>query len=326
MPKPKGRAGWPLPVLGPSIVARRLRAAFLAAAQPQTRTLILASPGTEPATLARAIHAAAPSEPPEPIVEINCSGGDPAAVERQLLGRAAGTRGSLEQVDSASALVAARRGTCVLHSVEDLSYRAQARLARALRDGEVRVAAAGHVPLACRVIAIATSSLDSSENRDRLRADLWRRLGGIRLELPPLSTRREDIPELVLALMAQTSARRRLGPRRFTRAAMALVAALPWPDNMDGLSGLVGSLAGRSGEPVRVEDVLAYLGAPSQGPLVPQTSLREARRQFEREYISAVLRQFDGRVAAAARVLGIQRTNLYRKARQLGIHGGGRIT
>lgn len=323
MPKPKGRAGWPLPVLGPSIVARKLREAFLAATQPQTRTLIIASPGTDPATIARAIHAA---EPSEPIVEVNCSGGNPAAVERQLLGRAPCTRGSLEQVDSTSALVAARRGTCVLHSVEDLSYRAQARLARALRDGEVRVPPGGHVPLACRVIAIATSSIDSSENRDHLRADLRRRLGGIRLELPPLSARRQDIPELVFALMAQTSARRRLGPRRFTHAATALITALPWPDNMDGLSGLVGSLAGRGGEPVRVEEVLAYLGSPSQGPLIPQTSLREARRQFEREYISAVLRQFDGRVAAAARVLGIQRTNLYRKARQLGIHGGGRIT
>ncbi|MGE5813187.1 MAG: sigma-54-dependent transcriptional regulator [Acidobacteriota bacterium] len=323
MPKPSSRGGWPLALLGPTPIARRLREDFLRATHPQTRTLIIAAPGMDGTAVARAIHQADPSAP---LVEIDCAADDPALVERQLLGRGGKANGALEQVDATAALVVARHGTCILRSVEELSHRAQARLARALRDGEVRVRAAGHMPVACRVIAIGNSTVDADENGGHLRADLRRRLGSIRLELPSLGARREDIPVIVVALMARSSAERRIPPRRFTHAAMALITALQWPDNVSGLSVFVESLVDRSSQPVRVEEVLAYLGAPAQGSIVPQGSLREARRQFERDYIAAVLRRFDGRVAAAARALGIQRTNLYRKARQLGISSAGRVT
>jgi two-component system nitrogen regulation response regulator NtrX len=164
--------------------------------------------------------------------------------------------------------------------------------------------------------------VDSGDADGALRADLRRRLGAIRLELQPLSARREDIEDIVQALMARSAAERRVRPRRFTHAAMALLTALQWPDNISGLSALVESLVGRGLHRVRVEEILSHLGAPAQSSIAPHASLREARRQFERDYITAVLRRFDGRVAAAARALGIQRTNLYRKARQLGIHGG----
>jgi two-component system nitrogen regulation response regulator NtrX len=269
----------------------------------------------EGAEVARAIH----TDTAAPIVEIDCSADDPAGVERRLLGRASTGKGSLEQVDGTAALVVARDGTCVLRAVEELSHRAQARLARALRDGEVRVRAGGNVPLACRVVAVGDSMVDAD---GALRADLRRRLGAIRLELQPLSARREDIEDIVQALMTRSAAERRVRPRRFTHAAMALLTALQWPDNISGLSALVESLVGRGLHRVRVEEILSHLGAPAQSSIAPHASLREARRQFERDYITAVLRRFDGRVAAAARALGIQRTNLYRKARQLGIHGG----
>jgi DNA-binding NtrC family response regulator len=323
MPKPRTRADWPVAVLGPSIVARRLREDFLRATRPQSRTLIIAAPGMDGAAIAQAIHQ---SVPPAPLVEIDCSADEPAVVERRLLGKSGKANGALEQVDATAALVVARHGTCILRAVEELSHRAQARLARALRDGEVRVRASANVPLACRMIAVGNSMVDDDEDGGHLRHDLRRRLGAIRLELQPLSGRREDIPAIVVALMARACAEHHLTPRRFTHAAMALVAALQWPDNVAGLEAFVESLVDRSAGPVRVEEVLTYLGAPAPGAIVPQASLREARRQFERDYITAVLRRFDGRVAAAARVLGIQRTNLYRKARQLGIPGGGRVT
>jgi DNA-binding NtrC family response regulator len=275
------------------------------------------------AAIAHAIHQ---SDPLAPLVDIDCSADEPAVVERQLLGKSGKGNGALEQVDATAALVVARHGTCILRAVEELSHRAQARLARALRDGEVRVRPGANVPLVCRVIAIGNSMVDADEDGGHLRHDLRRRLGAIRLELQPLSGRREDIPVIVLALMARACAEHHVTPRRFTHAAMALVAALQWPDNVAGLDAFVESLVDRSAGPVRVEEVLTYLGAPAPGAIVPQASLREARRQFERDYITAVLRRFDGRVAAAARVLGIQRTNLYRKARQLGIRGGGRVT
>jgi two-component system nitrogen regulation response regulator NtrX len=186
------------------------------------------------------------------------------------------------------------------------------------------VRANGNVPIDCRIIAVGNSTVERDDDGGHLRGDLRRRLAGVRLELPPLAARREDIQEIVLALMASAAADHRTRPRQFTRAAMALITALQWPDNLAGLTLLVAALVARDREPVRVEEVLAHLGAPAQTSIVPHASLRDARRQFERDYIIAVLRRFDGRVAAAARALGIQRTNLYRKARQLGIQGGGR--
>lgn len=309
-------------MLGPSAAARRLRDEFGRAARPRSRVLILAPSGTDAAGVARAIHMADPSAP---LVEVDCAAADPATVERQLLGRASkGGNGALEQLDATAGLLAARHGTCIVHAVEELSHRAQARLARALRDGEVRVRTGGRVPLRCRVVAVASVTLAADESGGHLRADLQRRLGAVRLELPPLSARREDIEQILLALMAQSAARRRVAARPFTDAAVALVSALQWPDNVSGLSSLVESLVGRGHDPVLVEEVLAHLGGSTQPSIAPQASLREARRQFERDYITAVLKRFDGRVAAAAQALGIQRTNLYRKARQLGIHSGGR--
>jgi two-component system nitrogen regulation response regulator NtrX len=322
MSRSKPRAGWPPAIVGGSPVARRLRVEFLRATRPSTRVLIVAPPGMDAAGIARAIHGA---DAAAPLVEVDCSDADPATVERRLLGRAskAGSR-ALEHVDATAALLASRHGTCVVHGIEELSHRAQARLARVLRDGEVRARTGGRVPVRCRIIAVGSPALARDEPDEHLRADLHRRLGAIRLELPPLSARREDIEQILLELMAQSAARRHVSPRPFTDAALALVCALQWPDNVSGLSSLVDWLVARSDEPVRVEEVLAYLGGSTQPSLAPHASLREARRQFERDYITAVLRRFDGRVAAAAQVLGIQRTNLYRKARQLGIHGGGR--
>lgn len=315
---PTDPARWPPAIVGPSAVARRLREAFARAARPQSRTLIVAAPGMDGSAVARAIHL---SNGGAPLVEIDCSAADPARVELQLLGRPVKVNnGDLEHVDASAALVAARDGTCVLHAVEELSHRAQARLARVLRDGEVRVRTAGDLPLRCRLIAVGSALLDSGDDGGHLRADLRRRLGAVRLDLAPLGDRREDIAEIVVALAARAAASRGVLPRTFTDAAMALVSALQWPDNLSGLSGLVESLAGGGSAAVRVEEVLAHLGAPAQTSIAPHATLREARRQFERDYISAVLRRFGGRMAPAARALGIQRTNLYRKARQLGIH------
>jgi DNA-binding NtrC family response regulator len=215
----------------------------------------------------------------------------------------------------------------VLLSIEELSAGVQARLARALRDGEVRIGTGGAVPLKVRLVSIAGAALDADVLRGHFRADLRRRLGVVRMDLPPLSERREDIPEILRGLMAQPAAVQGVGARAFTDAALALIAALQWPDNVTGLARLAQALVGHGPAPVRVEEVLACLGAPGQNAILgPHASLREARRQFEREYIAAVLRRYDGRIAPAARALGIQRTNLYRKARQLGLHGGGRAS
>ncbi len=325
MSRPARVGRWPAALLGSSNAARRLREDFARAARVSSRTLLVSAPGMDAVGIARAIHDRASAGAPS--VEVNCAAGDAAAVESALLGRGSKRAdGAIEQVDAAASLAVARGGTCVLIAVEELSHRAQGRLARVLRDGEVRIGSAGPVALNLRFVAIAGPSLDADVDHGHFRADLRRRLGLVRMDLPPLSERREDIGDILDGLMERAAVARGLAPRAFTKAAVALVAALQWPDNVVALAGLVDALAAQGEAPVRVEEVLAHLGAPGQNTIGPHTSLREARRQFEREYIAAVLRRYNGRIALAARALGIQRTNLYRKARQLGLQNGGRAS
>jgi two-component system nitrogen regulation response regulator NtrX len=110
-------------------------------------------------------------------------------------------------------------------------------------------------------------------------------------------------------------------PRTFTQAALALLAALSWPGNTAELRGVIERVVERTDVgTLQVEHVLPALQldrAPAS--FVPVGSLREARLRFERDYIAAVLQHHGWRMAAAAQTLGIQRPNLYRKARQLGI-------
>jgi transcriptional regulator of acetoin/glycerol metabolism len=108
--------------------------------------------------------------------------------------------------------------------------------------------------------------------------------------------------------------------------AMELLAALPWPGNFAELESLLSVLVENFPDRlIRVVDVLTYVRLDNQAaPLIYAGTLREARDRFERDYIAAVLKQHKGRMGDAARALGIQRTNLYRKVRQLAVERRGR--
>src|SRR5262249_3780776 len=131
--------------------------------------------------------------------------------------------------------------------------------------------------------------------------------------------RREDIPVLAVHLLSEL--RQALGapPQRFSRAALALLAALPWPGNAAELRALVETLVRSVDHPViQIDDVLAFVRLDGVSPRIDVSgTLRDAKARFERDWISAVLMKHQGRVEDAARALGIQRTNLYRKVRQL---------
>jgi two-component system nitrogen regulation response regulator NtrX len=129
------------------------------------------------------------------------------------------------------------------------------------------------------------------------------------------------MPALVRYMLTDICAGLALTPRTASTQATALLAALPWRGNLRELRDLLRALALRApGRLIRLSDVLANVrldGAPA--PFVPAGSLKQARERFEREYVASVLEQHEGRMADAAKALGIQRTNLYRKVRQLAV-------
>ena len=306
-------------LLGRSPAIARVHELLRSAAAAQGGVLITAEPGVASSAVARELHLRACAS--SPFVAVECGAADRACVERLLFGGpCADSTTDLESAAIDSRIVAARGGTLLLHDVTELPSSVQARVARVARDGEVRIDGAP-VRLEFRLVATAHSAIDAEVHEHRFRADLFRRLTTTRIDLPPLRERAEDLPEIAACLLEEVCAERGVSPRAFTDAALGFVAALTWPGNLVELRGVLDRVVSNTrGEVVQVEDVLPELQlhrAPA--PFVPDGSLRDARQRFEREYIAAVLQYHGWRVADAAQTLGIQRPNLYRKARQLGI-------
>jgi DNA-binding NtrC family response regulator len=255
-----------------------------------------------------------------PCVVVECGSGDAQTLDRLLFGAAdARGRPDLESASPDCSVVAARGGTIFLQDVTELPAAVQARLARVARDGEIRVNGRV-VSTSLRLMGGAAPSIDRDVREHRFRADLYRRLSAARIDVPPLRERPEDVPDLASCLL-ESLAEPDAAPRRFTQSALALLAALTWPGNLAELRAVVERTASETGaDPIQVEHVLPVLQLDrAQTAFMPAGSLREARRRFERDYIAAVLKHHSWRVADAAETLGIQRPNLYRKARQLGI-------
>jgi len=166
----------------------------------------------------------------------------------------------------------------------------------------------------------ADPGIESSVQEGRIRHDLFRRLSVLRIDVPPLRSRREDIPALANFFVREVCAAHQVPPKTLSRAALSLISALPWRGNAIELRTLVEAVVNRLavGRGIALEDVLAHVKLDGGSVVFANGgTLRQARARFEREYISAVLEQHQGRISEAAKALGIQRTNLYRKMRSL---------
>lgn len=299
----------PYELLGTSPAVADAVAQVGRAAADDRGVLVTAEPGLDAEAIARALHQRS-GRRAHPFVVVACEGAAVTALEKQLIGGPQPKAGDLETIAQTSALFRAAGGTLFLSGVTEMAAPLQRRLARILRDGEVRVVRRqSPMALDVRVIAAVEDRLDAG-----LRDELVRRLP-LTIEVPALRQRREDVHTIAEAMLAARRDR-----RGFTPAALTVLAALPWRRNTAELAGLIDRLTASdsSAHPIRQEDVLAEVQL-DRAPARPAGSLRDARRQFEREFIASVLRDHSWQMRDAARALGIERANLYRKARQLGI-------
>lgn len=285
--------------------------------------------GSGRALVARAIHRSGLTAS-EAFVPLLCDEVGPGEVEGLLFGpKVGGHRRSAhgtfcETVMPGALLHQAIGGTLYLRHPEELPDRVQSRLARALRDGEVLVGSSQEArPLQVRLIAAFGPEPERHVTNGHVRHDFLRRVSAHRIDVPPLRSRKEDIPLLAAHFLARACKAAGLPAKRLTMAAGTLLSALPWPGNNQDLQTLLTALVRSTPEQeIDLDGLLAHVRL--DGPSNPRGAasglagtLREARLEFEREYILAVLAQNHGRIPDAARILGIQRTNLYRKLRAL---------
>lgn len=306
-------------LVGGSAAIGRVQELLRRSAHLDSGVLIVGERGVDTASVARELHRL--SRPAAPWIVVECGASNGARLDRSLFGSPCGGRATdLEAVSADSCLAAARGGTLFLQDASELAAAVQARLARVARDGEVRIDDQA-VLTECRLVASAPPTIDEDVRANRFRVDLYRRLAVSRIDLPPLRDRFEDIPALATRVLEDLAAGAGVARPSFTQAALALLSALNWPGNLAELRGVIARvLAETSRDVIEIEQVLLALQLDrTSTAFVPAGSLRDARLRFERDYVAAVLHHHGWRMAEAAQTLGIQRPNLYRKARQLGI-------
>jgi two-component system response regulator GlrR len=303
---------------GQSLAIARVHELIRRASAAEGGVLLVAEQGADVAPVARELHHRS-RQPDAPFIRIDCTR-EAARLDFLLFGTQSIGGVDLEAITSDSRAAVARGGTLFLEDVGELPASVQARLARLVRDGEASIDGQP-VAVSFRLIGSATPGIDSDADARRFRRDLYRRLCSSRIDLPPLRDRPEDVPALALRLLEDLGKAERTVARSFTQAALVLLSALTWPGNLAELRGVIERVvADVQSEVIQIEHLLPALQldrAPTA--FVPAGNLKEARLRFERDYIAAVLQHHGWKMADAAHTLGIQRPNLYRKARQLGI-------
>jgi DNA-binding NtrC family response regulator len=302
------------PIVAVSEAMRAVVAAAERAARSDAPVLVEGETGVGKELVARLVHAAGPRAS-GPWVPVNCGALDDALVARELFGHARGAfTGALES--RPGFLEAAQGGTLFLDEVGELTDKAQAMLLRALdgagtaRLGETH-ARAQHV----RFVSATNRDLGARVEAGRFRRDLLFRIRGLRIPIPPLRRRPEDIPALALHFLAalQPDERRARG---FEPEAMKLMLAHDWPGNARELRNAVSAaLANAPGELVRPADLPEEIG----GRRGERSGTFLSLRGFERLALVQALRQTHGRTKEAARLLGLGRSTMYRKMAEHGL-------
>lgn len=305
---------------GHSQVMQSLREQARRVAEHGTWVLIIGEPGTGKETFARYIHSLS-HRSERPFVDAGI--GSMATREHsavELFGIEEGGRigyGLLEQANG---------GTLFLGEVADMDMQMQLQLLSALESRAfLRVGGSEPVSVDVRVIAATHKDLDAEVRAGRFREDLYYHLNVVPLVLPPLREHAEDVAELLRDFVDEFVERDGLPRREFTPQAQSLLKRYSWPGNVRELKNLVQRLLIMgSGEHIGQDEVERTLGmakmqAGRREVLDLDLPLREAREQFERRYLQAQLEASGGSMTELARRAGMERTNLYRKLKALGI-------
>ena len=301
--------------------------------------LITGESGTGKELVARALHRHSPRAA-EPFIALNTSAFTAELLESELFGHERGAftgaesqrRGRFEQADG---------GTLFLDEIGDMSIALQTRLLRVLAEGEFyRVGGNTPVRVDVRVIAATHQDLEARVAQGLFREDLLHRLNVIRIAIPPLRARRDDIPELLRHYLSAAAEELGIERKTLAPAAEATLCGFNWPGNVRQLVNAARRLTvSAPGREIRVEDIPADLGGEGARPPASAEWSREleawARRQlaraegaplldlavpeFERTLIQVALAKCEGRRQEAAKLLGWGRNTLTRKMRELGM-------
>jgi two-component system nitrogen regulation response regulator NtrX len=312
---------WKPRIIGNSVPMKALRQQLSLMAGTNGRVLIFGESGTGKELVAHAIHQSS-TRASEPFVEVNCAAIPEELIESELFGHRKGSFTGASE-DKVGKLKKADNGTLFLDEVGDMSLKTQAKVLRALEEQRFEpVGAHDSVKVDVRVVAATNKNLEDEIARGNFREDLFYRLNVIPFYVPPLRERVEDIPTLADHFLKEYTTAYGRKPKELTAEAYGVLEEYPWPGNVRELRNLMERIVIMNPQ-VRVDARHIPLNAARRAvferPVDRFGSLQEVREAAERDYILKKLEEAQGNVTRTAELLGLERSNLYRKMKSLGI-------
>jgi two-component system, NtrC family, nitrogen regulation response regulator NtrX len=308
-------------ILGESVPIKALRQQLSLMAGTNGRVLIFGESGTGKELVAHAIHAMSLRHAGA-FVEVNCAAIPEELIESELFGHSKGSFTNAHE-SKIGKFQKADGGTIFLDEVGDMSLRTQAKVLRALEEQRFEpVGAHDSIQVDVRVVAATNKNLEEEIERGNFREDLFYRLNVIPFYVPPLRDRLEDLPILADYFLHEFTSAYGRKPKELTPEAYQVLSDHHWPGNVRELRNMIERLVILNAQ-VRIDARHIPLTGAKRGTPERATdrfgSLQEVREAVEREYILKKLEETNGNVTRTAELLGLERSNLYRKMKTLGI-------
>jgi two-component system, NtrC family, nitrogen regulation response regulator NtrX len=314
-------------MIGDSVPMQALRQQIAFAAPTNGRVLICGENGTGKELVAHLLHLKSQRRD-KPFIEMNCAAIPEELIESELFGHVKGSFTGASD-DKEGKFAQADAGTLFLDEVGDMSSKTQAKVLRVLEEQRFTpVGGNSSIKVDVRVIASTNKNLEQEIELGRFREDLYYRLNVLPFQIPPLRERSEDVAALTPYFLDDFARKNGRKAPVLTPKAMEILECYPWPGNVRELRNIMERIVIMTHQS-RIdiydlpESILnrTLLTHPEHEE---ESSLQGARERFEREYILQKLVECKGNVSRAAQALQIERSNLYRKIRQLGIPYSGR--
>ncbi len=315
-------------MVGKSAALRRISDTIQEIADTNIKVLITGESGTGKELVAGAIHLSSKRQT-KPYVKLNCAAIPRDLLENELFGHKKGAfTGAI--ADHRGKFLKADGGTLFLDEIGDMGLQLQAKLLRVLEENEVDVIG-DNTPkkVDVRIVSATNQNIEQLIKTGKFREDLMYRLNGIRIHIPPLRERKEDILPLAYHFLKQFSESYNRQILKINRQAESFLLNQNWPGNVRELKSVIEKLVlFTKRSEIHIEDIHRVFNMNFSSPAdnsggmsieISSTDLRTAHEIFEKNYILEVLEKTEWRKSEAAQLLGIDRTNLYKKMKKHGI-------
>lgn len=323
--KLRSQAGLTQQWIGDSPPAQALRAAIEKVAPTNSRVMIKGRAGVGKELTANLIHSRS-SRADGPFLAVNAANLTPEQMEIELFGQEdeSGTPIRIGLFEKAHG------GSLFLDEVADMPRGTQNKILRVLTEQKFqRAGGRANVIVDVRVMSATTKDIETEIEAGRFREDLYYRLNVVPIEVPSLAQRRADIPDLISYFSQKVADSSGLNPRSFSEEAIAVMQTMEWPGNIRQLRNFVERIMilspSETALPVSVDELpiddegTATEGGLSTSAELVAMSLRDAREQFERHYLSVQIKRFNGNISRTAQFIGMERSALHRKLKALGL-------